>query len=142
MNVSKTNCAVCGQGFGYRFVDHQLNYSAYAHCNRCGQAAIFNLRRVPDHIPVLGFRIGAEHEEYINGCECGGAFKSGAQPRCPTCSTEISTAILEDLVLAHFEPQGEWNRAGGPLDWRRAGGQFCMVIDERVVRDVWRPVDS
>ena len=130
MSIFKGRCGICLHGFGFRFVDSQLNDSFYAYCAFCGRTALFGLRGVPSKVPRdWGYRIGHDSQKFIQSCECGGRFRQNAEPRCPKCGSEIGTPEFEGYVNKMMGPQ--W-------DWRQYGGQFCMVIGERVVRDNWQ----
>ncbi len=138
----KANCEVCRHGYRFGLVDNQINESMYAYCDRCGQTLLFYDGRPASYMSGLPYRICTEYEEHIEACTCGGRFTRDAEPTCPKCSTALSTAAFEELVMRHIGPKGEWNRAGSSSDWRRHGGQFCMIIGERHVRRIWRDVDT
>jgi len=138
----KANCKACRHEFRFRLVDNQINESMYAYCDRCGQTVLFYGDRPASYMSGLPYRICTHHEEHIEACTCGGRFTRDAEPRCPKCMSVISAAAFEELVQTHVGPQGEWNRPGSHSDWRSRGGQFCMIIEERDVRRIWRDVDT
>lgn len=142
MDNLEAQCETCLHEFKFRFVDNQINESMYAYCDGCGQTVLFYEDRPASYMSHLEYRICTNHEEHIEACTCGGRFTRDAEPRCPKCMSVISAAVFEELVMTHIGPKGEWNRADSPSDWRRLGGQFCMIIEERDVRKIWRDVDT
>jgi hypothetical protein len=82
---------------------------------------------------VLHQIIAPEIEPYLVSCQCGGSFRAGASPRCPHCRQPLSAVRAADYI----EPQAEGTKKG--WRWQRTWtGLYCIIIEDRVVHDVWK----
>lgn len=129
-------CEHCNGRFRYALIHNGFNDSAHAYCDRCGRTALLDARS--DAIPEqAGFRphgpIPVAAEPWLLPCECGGAFRAAASPRCPGCNRELSA-----------EPARAWIESQAPgaaKGWRWQGswcGIYAIVVEGRVVENNWR----
>src|SRR5215472_8047811 len=89
-----------------------------------------------EHMPKLSeacqpFReICAKLEPHIQLCQCGGAFKKGASPRCPHCKQPLSAVAAATYI--------ERDAPGTNKGWvwqRNWYDTYCIVIDNQLVGD-------
>ena len=128
------NCEHCQKQFAYSLVHNGFNDSSYAYCDACGMTALLDGWKVPADIRLsLHQSIMPEIEPLLVPCECGGTFRTEASPRCPNCRETLSAVRAADYI----EPQAEGTKKG--WRWQRAWkGLYCIIIEDRVVRDVWK----
>jgi hypothetical protein len=135
-NASTGICESCRQSFHYSLVHNGFGDTAYAYCDRCGTTALVSGwdKGVPPaaNLKVHG-PINPEAEALLMPCECGGAFRSDASPRCPHCvrplSAEVATAYIED------------NAPGTAIGWRWQRswrGLYAMVVEGKSTKGNWR----
>ena len=132
----KGTCEHCGEAFSYALVHSGFHESAFAYCDLCGQTAILNAgsAAIPEAVgfPAPG-PLPSDAEPYLLPCACGGSFRSRASPRCPQCSAELSARRARSWIEAQAP--------GAAKGWRWQGswsGLYAIVIEGRVVQDVWR----
>jgi len=132
------DCEHCKKKFGYYLIHNGFNDSAYAYCDSCGLTALLDGWRVPKGVQMpLHQAITPEVEPHLAPCQCGGSFRVSASPRCPHCQQPLSAVRAADYI----EPQAEGTKKG--WRWQRAWtGLYCIIIEERLVRDVWRQPDA
>lgn len=127
-------CEHCGKSFNYRLCHCGFSDCSYAYCDKCGMTATLSYwdKRMPKW-PVGCPRqkeICVELERHMQPCECGGAFRKGASPRCPRCgsalSPEAATAYIE-LNAPGTKKGWRWQR-----NWHDT---YCIVIENRLVED-------
>jgi hypothetical protein len=150
-------CEHCKRRFGYYLIHNGFNESAYAYCEACGTTALLDKWKVPKGIEVNwdnAITPGIEH--HLAKCPCGGAFRAGASPRCPHCREPLSATQASEYIErqpAVFKGLWRWkllwaytqgrlrNRTYlSPVRWqwqRTWTDLYCIIIDNRVVRDVW-----
>jgi hypothetical protein len=131
--LSTGNCDHCNQTFGYYLGHCGFGDCSYACCEKCGKTAILSMwdKRM-SKLPacVSQQEICAEWEPYIQPCECGGAFKKGACPRCPYCRQALSA----ETATAYIEANAPGTKKG--WRWQRNWhATYCIVIENRVVND-------
>ena len=128
-------CEHCGVTFPYALLHNGFNESAYAYCDSCGMTAVLDGWKVPDGIQIKFHTvIKSEDESLLLPCECGGAFKSGASPRCPHCHKSLSAESARQWIEA--------NAVGTAKGWRWQcswTGLYAIVIDNNLVKDNWKP---
>jgi len=140
-------CEHCRQRFGFYLIHNGFNGSAYAYCEACGMTALLDGMKVPKGIEVaLDHSITPGIEPHLAHCPCGGAFRAGASPRCPHCREPLSAARASEYIErqpAVFKGLWRWkplwvHKKRGQWQWQRTWtGLYCIIIDNRVVRDVW-----
>jgi len=126
------SCEHCAALFDYYLVHNGFNESSYAYCERCGRVALVDWWSMPDEVGEAFRRHAADGMRILQPCPCGGRFTADAGPRCPRC-----VAPLSPLVAAEWL---ERNAAGTSRGWgwqRDWTGIYCIVIEDRVVRDNW-----
>jgi hypothetical protein len=130
-------CEHCNETFGYHLIHNGFNNSAYAYCEACGITALLDGWKVPKGIHLeLHQAIAAEVESCLTPCLCGGSFRADASPRCPHCQQPLSATGAADYI----ELQAEGSKKG--WRWQRTWtGLYCIIIEDRVVRDVWKQAD-
>lgn len=135
-DLDQGNCEHCSAKFGYALLHNGFNDSAFAYCNSCGRTAI--LSAWFDGIPKeADFKahgpISVESEAWLTPCECGGAFRAAALPRCPRCNSELSAQAARSWIEA--------NAPGTAKGWRWQdtwSGLYAIVIERRFMKDNWR----
>lgn len=126
--VKKGDCEHCGKFYRYSLWHSGFGDNSYAYCDDCGMLAMINY----DNPTVVGFpplstqyaEIDESWEPLLLPCACGGRFRKGAEPRCPTCNEPLSAKH----AAAHIEAQAQ----GAGRDWRWQktwSGVYCMAID-------------
>jgi hypothetical protein len=109
---------------------------SYAYCDKCGMTAILSLwdKRMPKLAGAWGQQeIPVDLEQYLRPCECGGAFKKGAAPRCPHCSHALSA----EAATAYIETNAPGTKRG--WRWQRNWHDvYCIVIDNKRVMNNFR----
>jgi hypothetical protein len=128
-------CEHCGGNFPYALLHNGFNESAYAYCGSCGMTTVLDACKVPEGIQIQFHAvIKLEDEGLLLPCECGGAFKSGAYPRCPLCRQLLSAELAKHWIEANAPGTGKGWR------WQCAWtGLYAIVIDNKLVRDNWKP---
>ena len=128
------DCEHCNKEFGYYLIHNGFNESSYAYCDACGLTALLDGWKVPKSVHMVPHQmITPELEPHLAPCQCGGSFKAGASPRCPRCRQVISAVRATEYI----EREAEGAKKG--WRWQRAWtGLYCIIIEDRVVRDVWR----
>jgi hypothetical protein len=126
-------CSECHRAFGYRLIHSGFNDNAYAYCTQCGMTAILSGYGIPPDTGARSFEaITVQAETYLDPCACGGRFTRGAAPRCPYCNTALSADRLADAIEA--------NAPGTAKGWRwqrNWTGLYCLIIEDRMVKDNW-----
>jgi hypothetical protein len=129
-------CEHCKHSFGYCLIHNGFNDSAYAYCDQCGQTALLNGWKQPKSIAVtLKYQRAIEEsaEHLLKSCPCGGTFKGAASPRCPNCREALSPVSATAWIEA--------NAPGTKKGWhwqQNWQSIYCIVIDDRLVKDNWR----
>jgi hypothetical protein len=141
-------CQHCKLRFGYYLIHNGFNESAYAYCEACGTTALLDRWKVPTGIEVaLYHAITPGIESHLAKCPCGGAFRAGASPRCPHCREPLSATQASEYIErqpAVFKALWRWKpmwvrKHRSKWQWERTWtGLYCIIIDNRVVRDVWK----
>jgi len=126
-------CEHCRQTFGYYLCHCGFGDCSYVYCEKCGRTAILSMwfKELPKLPPCAWQQeICAAWEPYLSPCECGGAFKKGASPRCPYCNQPLSA----DEATAYIESNAPGTKKG--WRWQRNWQTtYCIVIENRLVND-------
>jgi hypothetical protein len=127
------DCEHCKRKFRYRLIHNGFNESAYAYCDICGMTALLDRWRVPTGVEVaMDGPIPRGIEPRLAACSCGGAFRASASPRCPYCRQPLSASQASE----YLERQASGDKKG--WRWQRTWtGLYCIIIENRVVHDVW-----
>jgi hypothetical protein len=99
-------CEHCRATFGCTLIHNGFNDSAFAYCDTCGLTAILsawfeNIPRDADfkpHGPV-----SLDSEAWLTPCQCGGAFRATASPRCPRCNSRLSAQLARFWIEANAQ---------------------------------------
>jgi hypothetical protein len=76
--------------------------------------------------------ITPEIESFLKPCPCGGHFKSGVSPRCPTCKGLLSA----DLATTYIEANAPGTVGG--WRWQKSWTElYSIIIANQVVNDYW-----
>jgi len=127
--AKKGDCEHCGRFYRYTLWHSGFGDNSYAYCDACGMLGILNY--LNPH--VAGFpplsqqyaEIETSWEPCLEPCTCGGNFRRGASPRCPSC--------LEPLSPLHAAPHIEAQATGAGRGWqwqRNWSGVYCMAMDD------------
>ena len=118
-------------------IHNGFNDSAYGYCESCGTVAFvgsYGDVKKPAAAPLkMHQAILPETEPWLEACACGGRFRANAAPRCPTCNDELSAEAATEWI--------EENASGTKKGWRWQrswAGMYCIVIEDRMVENVWR----
>jgi hypothetical protein len=130
-------CDQCSKSFCYYLIHNGFNDSSYAYCDSCGMTALLNLYLIPKiNIKIKPHQaIESKVEPFLQECSCGGKFRSEATPRCPHCHCSLSTIEATSFIEEHAEGTKKgwrWQR-----NWT---GLYCIIIENKSVRDIWKPV--
>lgn len=133
----KGRCDSCGAEFGYYLVHNGFNDSLHVYCDSCGSTAIADLAGVEARLPSLPGRvtpITPDMEGLLQTCSCGGRFRRGAAPRCPSCREPLSAEGATTWIEA--------NAPGAKQGWRWQRswvGLYAIVVAGRVQFNPWKP---
>jgi len=127
-------CDHCGGTFQYQITHNGFNDSAYAYCDSCSLTVLLSgwtqtAKRVALRIHQ---RITPDLIMLLKPCRCGGAFRSSADPKCPTCATGLSPVTVTSYV--------ERNARGTERGWhwqQSWSGIYSIVLNEIFVEDWW-----
>jgi len=122
-------CSHCQQAYPYTRIDNQISESWYAYCSSCGAVGVLmSTKALPAEVYAkCGYELATEAEPFLPACDCGGAFRRGALPRCPHCKAEISRDDVINM-LDHFYSKREWSAATSG----KGCLQHCVVINEHL----------
>jgi hypothetical protein len=132
------NCENCNKQFGYYLIHNGFNHSSYAYCDTCGLTALLDGWKAPKSAHMIPHQIiTPEVECRVAPCQCGGLFSAGASPRYPRCKEPLSAARAADWI----ESQAEGAKSG--WRWQRTWtGLYGIIVEDKVVHDVWKQPDS
>ncbi|HZB89381.1 MAG TPA: hypothetical protein VE291_12025 [Terracidiphilus sp.] len=136
-SLLKGDCEHCGHIYRYSLLSADFGDCSYAYCDTCGKLAtlsyassfILNMPPAvaPHHV------IDAAWESFIRPCDCGGAFRHDASPRCLACARPLSAR--------HAAGHIEHNFAGGVRNWRwqrNWAGGYCINLEDPAKPGVMR----
>jgi hypothetical protein len=128
------SCEHCEAKFDYELIHNGFNESTYAYCDSCGTTALLSGWEIPENIKIgLHKVITSENENDLKPCECGGKFAANAAPRCPSCVEVLSA----EKAAKYIESQAKGTKQGW-LWQRNWVGTYCIIIKNKVVRDIWK----
>ena len=126
--LKKGDCEHCGRLYRYSLWHSGFGDNSYAYCDDCGMLALFNysnekVRALPPPRDRFG-EIDQSWEVFLQLCPCGGAFRKGASPRCPSCRQKLSPTH----AAAHIEAQAMGARG---WSWQNNwNGIYCMAMND------------
>jgi hypothetical protein len=134
---SFAECNNCQAKYRYDLFHSGFGDMSYAYCDSCGRAALLSYwdKQFPK-ISLAGRAhqvITQELEEYLAPCECGGAFKANATPRCPSCMQPLSAQAVTEVI--------ESNAPGTKQGWRwqqNWTGLYVFVVEDKKELHPWR----
>ncbi|WP_109488430.1 hypothetical protein [Occallatibacter savannae] len=126
--LKKGDCEHCGRFYRYTLWHSGFGDNSYAYCDTCGMLALFNysneyVSALPSPADKFG-EIESSWEPWLQPCPCGGQFRKGASPRCPSCNQKLSATH----AAAHIEAQ-----ALGARGWRWQNswsGIYCIAMND------------
>lgn len=128
MNLKKGDCEHCGRFYRYSLWNSGFGNNSYAYCDQCGMLAVLNYSNpIVAELPEAAIEneeIDRSWESFLKPCPCGGRFRKGAFPRCPTCNERLSATHAAE----HIEAQA----IGAGRNWRwqnNWSGLHCMAIE-------------
>src|SRR4029078_815811 len=94
--LKKGDCEHCGLFYRYSLWHSGFGDNSYAYCNECGMLALLNysneyVAALPSPVDKFG-EIEESWEPFLQACPCGGRFRKGASPRCPSCREKLSAS--------------------------------------------------
>ena len=126
-------CEHCGVTFEYYVIHNGFNNSAYAYCDTCGRTCFVNDRPAPESPIPFHHELPVTDEPRLPTCECGGHFRFGVGPRCPSCREPLSA----DRAAVWLEAQAAGTKSG--WRWQRSWqGIYCIVINGRDLTLDWK----
>jgi hypothetical protein len=126
--LKKGDCEHCGRFYRYSLWHSGFGDNAYAYCDACGMLALLNYSN--EHVSALPppadqfGEIDLAWESFLRPCLCGGRFRKGSAPRCPSCGERLSPTH----AASHIEAQ-----AMGARGWRwqnNWSGIYCMALND------------
>jgi hypothetical protein len=132
------DCEHCKKQFGYYLIHNGFNDSSYGYCDTCGMTALLDGWKAPKHVRLtLHQSITPEVEPSLAQCTCGGTFRAGGSPRCPHCNEPLSAIRAAEYI----ESQVDGTKKG--WRWQRSWTSlYCIIIEDNVAHDVWKPLDA
>ena len=132
---SQGQCDKCARFFSYHLIHNGFNASSYAYCDSCSYVALLDHWQTPPNAPKLDFAsITADVEELLLPCPALGHFRASALPRCPHCNQPLDAVRARDYIEANAPGTAKGWR------WQRSwDGLYCIIIEERVAHDPWKP---
>jgi len=129
-------CDGCGRAFEYDLFHTGFADAAYAYCDSCGMVAYLSAwyPGAPGRPTFDSFgHATAQMTQLLKPCPCGGSFTATAVPRCPHCQHQLSASAATSWIEANAPgPAKRWR-------WERSwDGIYCLVIEQRLVKDNWR----
>lgn len=127
--LHKGDCEHCLRTFRYTLLHAGFGDFSYAYCDACGMLATFSysssfLVKLPPSSETHQV-IDSAWEPFIEPCACGGAFRSGAAPRCVHCTAPLSP----QHAAAHIER----NAIGAGRGWHWQGNwtdTYCIALED------------
>jgi hypothetical protein len=128
-------CNSCSNLFGFILIHNGFNESSYAYCDSSCCVALLDHWKAPQDAPKLGRGvITPEVESLLLPCPTGGHFLASAWPRCPHCNE-----LLDSVAAADYIERSAPGTAKG-WRWQRSwDGLYCIIIEDSVARDPWKP---
>jgi hypothetical protein len=134
--TSYGKCEHCLAAIPYYIIHNGFNDSAYAYCDSCSMVCILSgyFAKIPKNAHLKIHRnITPDIESYLQPCPCGGHFKSGVSPRCPTCKGLLSA----ELAATYIEANAPGTVKG--WRWQRSWTElYSLTIANQVVYDNWK----
>ena len=127
--LHRGDCEHCQRAYRYTLLHAAFGDFSYAYCDSCGMLATFSysnsflVRLPPPSSPHQV--IDSAWEPFLDQCACGGHFRSGAAPRCLSCSSSLSA----DHAAAHIER----NAIGAGRGWRWQRNWtdlYCIALED------------
>lgn len=126
--LKKGDCEHCGRFYRYSLWHSGFGDNSYAYCDSCGMLALFNhsnhyVSALPEPEDKFG-EIESSWEPFLQPCMCGGSFRNGASPRCPSCKEPLSAKH----AAGHIESQ-----AVGARGWKWQNdwsGLYCLAMND------------
>ncbi|HTB95956.1 MAG TPA: hypothetical protein VK716_03040 [Terracidiphilus sp.] len=129
LTLQKGACEHCARNYHYALLNADFGDFSYAYCDSCGIPATINLN---SSFLLTMPRPAATHqvidpawEPFLRPCICGGHFRNGAAPRCPSCNQPLSA----DFAATHIEH----NTIGAPRGWkwqRNWTDAYCLAMED------------
>ena len=96
--LKKGDCEHCGRFYRYSLWHSGFGDNSYAYCDECGMLALLNysnesVAALPSPVDKFG-EIEESWEPFLQACPCGGHFRKGASPRCPSCRFYVKKLMV------------------------------------------------
>jgi hypothetical protein len=128
-------CDKCSRSFSYVLIHNGFNDSSYVYCDSCCYVALLNYWKTPQDVPKLDYGIiSPDVERHLLPCPTRGHFRASAQPLCPHCNQPLDPVRAADYIEANAPGTAKGWR------WQRSwNGIYCIIIEERITNDQWKP---
>ena len=126
--LKKGDCEHCGRFYRYSLWHSGFGDNSYAYCDDCGMLSLLNYsNEVAAGLPEPAERFGEidqSWEPFLRSCPCGGSFRKGASPRCPSCHEKLSPNHAAEHIEAQAMGARGWSWQN---NWR---GLYCMAMND------------
>ena len=126
--LKKGDCEHCGRFYRYSLWHSGFGDNSYAYCDECGLLALLNYsNEYVASLPPPADRFGEIEESwepFLQVCPCGGHFRKGASPRCPSCREKLSPTHAAEHIEAQAMGARGWSWQN---NW---SGLYCMAIND------------
>ena len=127
--LKKGDCEQCRRNYRYSLWHSGFGDNSYSYCDLCGMLATLSftnkfVANFPSNSPRYQ-EMEPAWEPLLRPCECGGRFRVGSMPRCPSCRMELSPIY----AARHLEQ----NARGAVRGWhwqRNWHGVYCIAIED------------
>jgi hypothetical protein len=129
-------CDNCNATFGYYLIHNGFSDTAYAYSDSTCYTCLLGgwTGKVPRDVPLqIQKKITADIEDHLLPAPDGGRFRALAVPRCPHCNHPLDPIKATEYI----EKNAEGTKVGWRWD-RHWNGVYCIVIENKLVRDNWK----
>jgi hypothetical protein len=127
-------CDLCTKTFDYYLAHNGFGDSAYAYSDSTCYTCLLDSWKVPPGINLqIQKKITTDIEDHLLPVPGGGRFRASAVPRCPHCNHTLDPIKATEYI----EKNAEGTKSGWRWD-RHWNGIYCIVIENKLVRDNWK----
>jgi hypothetical protein len=127
-------CEHCHANFGYYLIHNGFGDSAYGYSDSTCYTCLLDSWKVPPGVHLqIQKKITPDIENHLLPAPDGGRFRALSVPRCPHCNHPLDPVKATEYI----EKNAEGTKVGWRWD-RDWNGIYCIVIEEKLVRDNWK----